>query len=176
MFNNNYYLWLNQCQTRYIWDTSYYAPCDYIGIKDINDNEIGIVFACDDPSRIWGDRSLTTRLSLRASSSKNNPDITTCTLEDDITSSITVGEITVSTASSPDGRSVMFSTSVSNSSDSQITINCFALCKTTDGQSSEGGWVNDPFMFMICDLDEPLVLEAGQSVNVLLTTNEVSIS
>lgn len=176
MFNNNYYLWLNQNQTRTFYSDSYYDPTDYIGIKDINGDNIGIVFAAKDPRRAWDDRSINSRLSMRLSSSKNNPDINTYQLTDDITSDIAVGDISVNCASSPDGRSVVFSTSIRNASNAQITINCMALCKTTDWQTTEARGTNNPFMFLVSDLDEPLTLEAGQSVNVLLTTNEVSIS
>lgn len=169
MILNNYWKWLNICQTTNAYNTSYYAPRYNIGIIDLNGDETPISPNTDDGG--WDTRNFENG-SIKFGSGDDSITANDYAMSNDCTSSIGNISFSVTSAGTENGLERIFTITGYNSSGAELTITEVGYAKAIKWYSSDDGWSNNSTMFCKTKLDAPLVLPAGANFLINLSWNE----
>ena len=169
MILNNYWKWLNICQTTNAFNDEYYSPVYNIGLKNINGDTVSISPNTD--SGGWPSRNFA-NATVRFGSGSTDITADDYAMSDDCTSSISNVNVTFTSAASEDGLHRTISVTGINNSGSEVTITEVGYYKAIQWYSRDDGWHDENVLFSKTKLSEPLTLADGESFLINLAWNE----
>lgn len=173
MILNNYWKWLNICQTTQGYNNDYNAPIYNIGIIDTMGVERAI--SPNDSQSGWIEPNAPRKFasgSILFGSGNDDISATDYAMSNDCTSSIGNVNYTITSSATDNGFSRTITVTGYNNSGSELTITEVGYAKGLRWHDREEGNQNYSALFCKTKLNEPLTLPAGGNFLINIAWNE----
>jgi len=173
MILNNYWKWLNICQTTNAYNTDYNAPIYSIGLIDTTGVEKPI--SPNDSGGGWNETGAPRNFAMGSilfGSGNDDISATDYSMSNDCTSSIGNVNFTITSSANNDGFSRTITVTGYNNSGSELTITEVGYAKALRWHDKDLGNQYYSALFCKTKLNEPLTLPAGGNFLINLAWNE----
>lgn len=173
MILNNYWKWLNICQTTNAYNDDYNPPVYSIGIIDTTGVEKAI--SPNDGTGGWNDSGAPrnfTMGSILFGSGNDDISATDYSMSNDCTSSIGNVNFNITSSANDNGFSRTITVTGYNNSGSELTITEVGYAKALRWHDRDYGYQRYSALFCKTKLNTPLVLPAGANFLIDISWNE----